>query len=649
LASTRGANIEDIIEANSTKYLNAMRQMLSDKRRTTTSGEEWLNHGCLQEAVDSVNNAGVAGYDYLRIEAVHKVNEAVDKCDAPRLRAALLNPDLRLLDDLKLKDVSLINDLMSIGDDDAIHLLCLLRDLKANRSLAEAEECELWMDHIVESVATGLAHGREAKRAGTALAIVNMAVMQGDARHTFQTLLHDDLNLESSSLHESYQEMYQVELQALAASKENDRSPWVVHSLKDGDKVYVNLHAHTSAWRTPSDYRLRSCYINVSDLENVIESVNSQLAGRNKFEAVVTKLQARIRGYIIRQRLFSMLEHYYKNEASLVKIQSLWRGRQVRKKYATELRLMSRHRFRPLAFFQKHLDKITLIQRVWRSLMAKKEFRKLLLANGGDRVIKTMDVPTVRKFLHLLDMRPDDFKQELELQALKGEITQKIRMIGGLEKDLDTMDIKIGLLVKNRIDVEDVVAHGKHLSRGRRRINKPSSNTATPSTGLKALKKESRAKLEAYQHLFYQLQTDPTYLAKLIFVLQSTKFLDSVILTLYNFGANQREEYLLLKLFKTALEEEIRSKVDRMSDIVAGNPLVIKMAVGFYKSGGQGQAALKDCLGPIIQRIVEDKKLSINTNPVEIYKAWINSKEVESGVACGLPYNVSLEEALRYD
>lgn len=39
--------------------------------------------------------------------------------------------------------------------------------------------------------------------------------------------------------------------------------------------------------------------------------------------------------------------------------------------------------------------------------------------------------------------------------------------------------------------------------------------------------------------------------------MKTTKFLESVILTLYNFGSNQREEYLLLKLFKTALEEEV--------------------------------------------------------------------------------------------
>ena len=195
------------------------------------------------------------------------------------------------------------------------------------------------------------------------------------------------------------------------------------------------------------------------------------------------------------------------------------------------------------------------------------------------------------------------------------------------------MDIKIGLLVKNRIDVEEVVAHGKNLNK-RMKSNtlKPSNETA--KTGLKALKKESREKLDAYQHLFYHLQTDPTYLAKLIFAMpqsSSTKFLDSVILTLYNFGANQREEYLLLKLFRTALEEEVTKKVEKLNDIVSGNPMVIKMIVGFYKSG-QGQVALREVLGPLVKQVLENKDLHINTNPVEIYKQWINAKELDSGL-----------------
>lgn len=79
--------------------------------------------------------------------------------------------------------------------------------------------------------------------------------------------------------------------------------------------------------------------------------------------------------------------------------------------------------------------------------------------------------------------------------------------------------------------------------------------------GLKALSRQSHERLEAYQHLFYELQTNPIHLAKLVFVMQqnrSNKFLESVILTLFNYAANQRDEYLLLRLFRFALEEEIR-------------------------------------------------------------------------------------------
>ena len=103
-----------------------------------------------------------------------------------------------------------------------------------------------------------------------------------------------------------------------------------------------------------------------------------------------------------------------------------------------------------------------LILLVWRAKLAKRQFRQLLETNN---VHKNMDVPTVRKFLHLLDLSPEDFSQELEMQTLKAEISKKIRSMQGFEKDLDSMDIKIGLLVKNRIDVQEVVAHGKNLNR----------------------------------------------------------------------------------------------------------------------------------------------------------------------------------------
>ena len=104
--------------------------------------------------------------------------------------------------------------------------------------------------------------------------------------------------------------------------------------------------------------------------------------------------------------------------------------------------------------------------------------------------------------------------------------------------------------------VQDVVSQHKKLK------TYSSAEVGAPSThGLKSLSKANRDRLQAYQHLFYLLQTKPIYLARLMFALppsRTTKFMESAILTLYNYAANQREEYLLLKLFTTALQQEIR-------------------------------------------------------------------------------------------
>jgi len=75
-----------------------------------------------------------------------------------------------------------------------------------------------------------------------------------------------------------------------------------------------------------------------------------------------------------------------------------------------------------------------------------------------------------------------------------------------------------------------------------------------------------------------------------------------------------------------------RSKVDHIQEIVTGNPTVIKMVLSFYR-GARGQNALRQLLGPVVKEIIEDKNLGINTNPVDIYKAWVNQLETATGEA----------------
>eukprot|EP00116_Pleurobrachia_bachei_P003141 sb/3463403/ len=127
-----------------------------------------------------------------------------------------------------------------------------------------------------------------------------------------------------------------------------------------------------------------------------------------------------------------------------------------------------------------------------------------------------------------------------------------------------------------------------------------------------------------------------------------TKFMETVVLTIYNYGTNTREECLLIRLFRHALREEIQRKVDKVQDISTGSPTVIKIVVGYYRGAQGNQNSLKSLLGPLIEQVMEDKELNMNIHPLEVYKAWISRMESETGQASQLPYDVTPEQALKH-
>lgn len=279
-------------------------------------------------------------------------------------------------------------------------------------------------------------------------------------------------------------------------------------------------------------------------------------------------------------------------------------------------------------------QKIIKIQALWRGRRARNAFISLFHSpNPPLRVLK--------KFIPVLDFTTEDYDREMELQTLKSDVVQSIRKNQELSKQIDDMDLKIGLLVQNRIALQEVAAHGLKLNNILHHQSKVMQadgrgtmlavNTAVK--GLKSLTKESKRLLDGYQHLFYELQTNPTYLSKLLFCIPQNKtnsFLQNVVLSLYNFGAYARDEYLLLKLFRFTLEEEISCKVMKPFDIIASTPLVLKMAVSLSRQLS-GLNSLQTVVGPLVEKIINDKDLNIETGPVEIYKAWRNETEMKTG------------------
>uniref|UniRef100_A0A4W5MH44 IQ motif containing GTPase activating protein 2 n=1 Tax=Hucho hucho TaxID=62062 RepID=A0A4W5MH44_9TELE len=416
----------------------------------------------------------------------------------------------------------------------------------------------------------------------------------------------------------------------------SSESVWVKHKIKGGYDYYYNLESREGTWEEPEDFTHNSTQLSREEIQSVVGGVTAEYNREQLWltnEALVTQLQARVRGYLVRRAHTQRLDFLRQQEPHVVRLQVLYCVI-----CSTPTGLLSQTHV--ISTVNIHEKDIVKIQAFLKANKARDDYR--ILTGAQDPPLSV-----VRKFVHLLEQSSLDLLEEQEVTWLREKVVTKIRSNQQMEKDLNLMDIKIGLLVKNRITLQDVVSHSKKLT-----VKKSKEELAAGDRqGIKALSKDKRKKLEAYQHLFYLLQTNPSYLAKLIFQMpqnKSTKFMDTVIFTLYNYASNQREEYLLLKLFKTALEEEIKSKVDQIQDIVTGNPTVIKMVVSFNR-GARGHNTLRQLLAPVVKEIIEDKDLGINTNPVEVYKAWVNQLETNTGEASKLPYEVTPDQAMSHE
>ena len=87
-----------------------------------------------------------------------------------------------------------------------------------------------------------------------------------------------------------------------------------------------------------------------------------------------------------------------------------------------------------------------------------------------------------------------------ECQRLKAQVVQEIRSNQQLEQDVRIMDIKIGLLVKNRISLEDVVTHSSQIKKERRKggasVVATGDSSTLSTTGLGGLTKANQQRVE---------------------------------------------------------------------------------------------------------------------------------------------------------
>ncbi|XP_073761408.1 ras GTPase-activating-like protein IQGAP2 isoform X3 [Callorhinus ursinus] len=637
--------LNNLDESYVERYTNTL---LTFKLEALSQGQDNLSWNEIQNCIDMVNIEIQEEND--RIVAVGHINEAIDEG----------NP-LKTLDTLLLPTAKIKN----VDPDCAQHYQDVLYHAKSQKLMdSESVSKVLWLDEIQLAVNEANADKDKAKQWVTLVIDVNQC-LEKEKPSDILSVLKSSMSNTNDIIPECADRYYH----ALAKAKEHKsksvstEGSWLKLSLQDKYEYYYNIDSKESSWVTPEPYLPKDSWLMAKEIEDTVEKVTTDYVRKKMWSAsddLLLRLQATSAGSLLRKEYEARKSYLYEQEKRVVKIQAFWKGHKQRKAYSRRRQMLidntdsivkiqswfrmivaRRVYLARLQYFRDHKNEIVKIQSLLRANKARDDYKTLV---GSENPPLTV----IRKFVHLLDQSNLDFQEELEVARLREEVVTKIRGNQQLEKDLNLMDIKIGLLVKNRITLEDVISHRTKLNKkkgGEMQILNNADNQ-----GIKSLSKERRKTLETYQQLFYLLQTNPLYLAKLIFQMpqnKSTKFMDTVIFTLYNYASNQREEYLLLKLFKTALEEEIKSKVDQVQDIVTGNPTVIKMVVSFNR-GARGQNTLRQLLAPVVKEILDDKSLAINTSPVEVYKAWVNQLETQTGEASKLPYDVTTEQALTY-
>ncbi|KTW26770.1 hypothetical protein T552_02771 [Pneumocystis carinii B80] len=407
----------------------------------------------------------------------------------------------------------------------------------------------------------------------------------------------------------------------------------------------------------------------------------------------IIKVQSMIRGYLLRKKISSLFDDFMKSKNLIVKMQSYSRGLLFRRTFKNHiLRLHSMNRYS--IFLQAHCRGVLLrkrLQYILGSLLHKGDMivilqsyiRGMLVRNKLNRrmkyyqeniqkIIKVQSfvrgklqgrayknltsgknpqVATIKNFIHLLSDSNFDFQEEIEMESLRKMIVQRVRANQNAEEHIYQLDLKIALLVKNMITLDEVIRHQKRFS-SKNLLNSYSQGPLKDPFDLKALNKSSREKLELYQDFFFLLQTCPEYFARLFYSYyergaseEDIKQLESFLACIFGYAQKRREEYFLLKLVRRSIIEEL-IKVENIQELFERNSLWIRIIVSYNRSVKE-RRYLKELFEPLIEKIIENDNLDLESDPAMIYHSIISKEERLTGHKSKRPLNLKKTDAIQ--
>lgn len=209
---------------------------------------------------------------------------------------------------------------------------------------------------------------------------------------------------------------------------------------------------------------------------------------------------------------------------------------------------------------------------------------------------------------------------DVECERLRQVVVNRVKTNDQAEQDINRLDIMIGLMLKNKIEWDEINSHRGQIAQ---RLNTTSTASSDP-LDLKALNKSARQRLELYEGLFYILQTQPDYLARyfarikdLGFSEPDIKKFEILIMSLFSYTQKRREEYFLLRLLARAVQEEMKS-VTAPAEFGKGSYMWSRVLT-YYIRGTKERKFLRDIFAPLIRQMMSDHTLDLECDPAIVF------------------------------
>lgn len=243
---------------------------------------------------------------------------------------------------------------------------------------------------------------------------------------------------------------------------------------------------------------------------------------------------------------------------------------------------------------------------------------------------------------------------KIESEKVQQRLVQQIKAIEVNEDFIAEVDAKIGLLAHTKIASDEIAKIKRQVHAGFAGLSR--KNTILKDSGSSiSLNRYARAKLERYQELFFILQTQPQYLARLFRTVREHgaseaeyKKLESLTMSTFAFAQKRREEYFLLKVLARSIKEEVDG-CSSLQDFMRGKFFFTKLLIVFIRAPKE-RKYIQQVLAPMIKtQIVENEQLNLECDPAEIYQSVLNDEELRLGKKNQRNPKLTREEAIRED